>query len=55
MAGRIVLLLACLFLVPPVHAELSDSKRALIQELFPSATVIEDKRSEEHTSELQSQ
>lgn len=43
MAGRIVLLLACLFLVPPVHAELSDSKRALIQELFPSATVIEDK------------
>ena len=33
MAGRIVLLLACLFLVPPVHAELSDSKRALIQEL----------------------
>ena len=36
MAGRIVLLLACLFLMPQVHAELSDSKRALIQELFPS-------------------
>lgn len=43
MAGRIVLLLACLFLMPQVQAELSDSKRALIQELFPSATVIEDK------------
>ena len=33
MAGRIVLLLACLFLMPQVHAELSDSKRALIQEI----------------------
>jgi transcriptional regulator of nitric oxide reductase len=43
MAGRIVLLLACLFVMPLVQAELSDSKRALIQELFPSATIIEDK------------
>lgn len=43
MPGRLVLLLACLFVLPPVQAELSDSRRALIQELFPSATVIKDK------------
>lgn len=43
MAGRIVLLLACLLLASPVHAELTEAKRALIQELFPSATVIEEK------------
>ncbi|TGN40581.1 NosR/NirI family protein [Marinobacter confluentis] len=42
MAGRIKLLLVCLFVLSPVKAELSDSKQALIQELFPSATVIED-------------
>lgn len=43
MPGRLVLLVACLLVLPPVQAELSDSRRALIQELFPSATVIEDK------------
>lgn len=43
MAGRILLLFACLLLASPAHAELSDTKRALIQELFPSATVIEEK------------
>lgn len=43
MAARIALLLACLFTAPLTQAELSDSRRALIQALFPSATVIEDK------------
>lgn len=43
MAGRIVLLVACLFFLHPAQAELSDGKRALIQKLFPSATVIEEK------------
>ncbi|WP_375183266.1 4Fe-4S binding protein [Marinobacter sp.] len=43
MPGRLVLLVAYLLVLPPVQAELSDSRRALIQELFPSATVIEDK------------
>ncbi|MCM0613993.1 4Fe-4S binding protein [Marinobacter sediminum] len=43
MAGRIMLLLAFLMLLPSAHAELTDKKRALIQELFPKATVIEDK------------
>lgn len=43
MPGRLVLLVACLLVLPPVQAELSDSRRGLIQELFPSATVIEDK------------
>jgi len=44
MAGRIVLLLVCISLFPmPLQAELTDARRAVIQELFPSATVIEDK------------
>lgn len=43
MARRIALLFACLFLLPAAHAELTESRRALIQELFPKATVIEDK------------
>ncbi|AXS83682.1 NosR/NirI family protein [Marinobacter sp. Arc7-DN-1] len=43
MAGRIVLLFTCLFILPAADAELSDSKRAMIRELFPSATVIQDK------------
>jgi NosR/NirI family transcriptional regulator, nitrous oxide reductase regulator len=43
MIGRIVLLLACLLVLHPAQAELSDSKRAMIKELFPSATVIEDR------------
>ena len=43
MARRIALLFACLFLLPTAHAELTESRRALIQELFPKATVIEDK------------
>ncbi|MEE3119261.1 MAG: 4Fe-4S binding protein [Pseudomonadota bacterium] len=43
MPGRLVLLVAYLLVLPPVQAELSDSRRGLIQELFPSATVIEDK------------
>lgn len=43
MPGRLVLLVACLLVLLPVQAELSDSRRALIQELFPSATVIDDK------------
>ncbi|AOY89315.1 ferredoxin [Marinobacter salinus] len=46
MAGRVMLLFACLMLLPSAHAELTDSKRALIQELFPKATVIEDKLSD---------
>ncbi len=43
MAGRILLLLACLIWLTTAHAELSGDRRALIQELFPSATVIKDK------------
>lgn len=43
MAGRLALLMACLFLLSTAHAELSESKRAIIQELFPKATVIADK------------
>ncbi|WP_273206676.1 NosR/NirI family protein [Marinobacter subterrani] len=46
MAGRIVLLLACLFTLPYAQADLSAQKRELIQALFPKATVIEDKRSD---------
>lgn len=43
MAGRILLsLLLCCFAATPVRAELSDDTRQVIQELFPSATVIED-------------
>ncbi|MBW4935153.1 NosR/NirI family protein [Marinobacter sp. F4206] len=45
MAGRIAFLLACLFLLPTAHAELSESKRVMIQELFPKATVIDEKLS----------
>jgi len=44
MAGRIVLFVLCLFLVPAALAELSDDRRALIQDLFPSATVIGEKQ-----------
>ncbi|MBD3641214.1 MAG: 4Fe-4S binding protein [Marinobacter sp.] len=44
MAGRILLILLCLYLFPmPVKADLTDARRAVIQQLFPSATVIEDK------------
>ena len=44
MAGRFAPLLFLLLLVPTLSwAELTDSRRALIQSLFPAATVIEDK------------
>lgn len=43
MIGRTVLLFACLLVLHPVQAELSDSRQAMIKELFPSATVIEDR------------
>ncbi|MFO8142075.1 MAG: 4Fe-4S binding protein [Marinobacter sp.] len=43
MTGRTLLLIACLFFLHPAQAQLSDDKRALIQKLFPSATVIEEK------------
>lgn len=45
MIGRIKLLFIGFFVcISSVQAELSDDKKALIQELFPSATVIEEKR-----------
>ena len=43
MPRRVALLIALLSVFCPVQAELSDDRRALIKELFPSATVIEDK------------
>jgi transcriptional regulator of nitric oxide reductase len=44
MVGRITLLTACFVACfSTAQAELSEDKKALIQELFPSATVIEDK------------
>ena len=44
MLGRITLLLTCFVACFSVaQAEFSEDKKALIQELFPSATVIEDK------------
>ncbi len=43
MAGRIALFFACLFLFSTAHGELSENRLAQIQELFPKATVIEDK------------
>ena len=44
MVGRITLLIICFFACfSTAQAELSEDKKALIQELFPSATVIEDK------------
>lgn len=43
MTGRTLLLFACLILASSAYGELSDAQRAQIQELFPSATVIEDK------------
>lgn len=47
MAGRFAPLLFLLLLVPTLSgAELTDSRRALIQSLFPAATVIEDKLSD---------
>ncbi|MFL1456783.1 4Fe-4S binding protein [Marinobacter sp. GN3S48] len=42
MAGRIVFLVVCLSLMTTAHAELSGDREALIQELFPPATVIRD-------------
>jgi NosR/NirI family nitrous oxide reductase transcriptional regulator len=43
MAGRFLLsLLLCCLAATPLRAELSDDTRQVIQELFPSATVIED-------------
>lgn len=44
MAGRIVFFFLCFFVFSSTAlAELSEQKTALIQELFPSATVIEEK------------
>ena len=44
MAGRTLLVFICIFMfLPGARAELSEQKTALIQQLFPSATVIEDK------------
>ncbi|WP_342631200.1 NosR/NirI family protein [Marinobacter alkaliphilus] len=43
MAGRILLsLLLCCLAATPLRAELSDDTRQIIQELFPSATIIEE-------------
>lgn len=43
MAGRFLLsLLLCCLAATPLRAELSDDTRQIIQELFPSATVIEE-------------
>ncbi|MDO6825517.1 NosR/NirI family protein [Marinobacter sp. 1_MG-2023] len=47
MAGRAMLVFICIFMfLPGARAELSEQKTALIQQLFPSATVIEDKLSD---------
>lgn len=43
MRRRILLLLLGLFFLPASHAELTPDKQALIQALFPSATIIKDK------------
>lgn len=44
MPGRIMLILLCLSLFAmPLKAELTDTRRAVIQKLFPSATVVEDR------------
>lgn len=44
MPGRFVVFMICLFYaLAPAKAELTEERRALIQELFPSATVIKDK------------
>lgn len=43
MAGRFLLsLLLCCLAATPLRAELSDDTRQIIQELFPSATIIEE-------------
>lgn len=46
MAKPLALLLVCLCLVSTARAELSEHQQALIQELFPKATRIEDKLAE---------
>ena len=43
MIWRTAFLLAGLFALTPTQADVSEDRRALIQELFPSATVIKDK------------
>lgn len=43
MPGQLLMLMVFVFCLSTAHGALDDDRRALIQELFPKATVIEDK------------